>query len=135
MDPKKVSEHFAGYFQLPVYNGEYGTASGYQPPAARVAGRDFEQLTDCCLVWTQVHGDYKDAALRATFQPYPHWTELYQCCKDILREHGPGKLDSWYSGPMTNARLMGDVMSLMRRRHELDVPKWWLAIMKKLRAR
>ncbi len=133
MDVKKVSEHFAGYFQLDTYSGEYGSASGYQPPAARIAGHDFDRLTNNVLVWTQAHGDSKDAAARATFQPYPHWPELYQCCKDVLREHGTGKLDTDYFGKFTNARLMGDVMTLMRRRHGLDVPKWWLAIMKKLR--
>jgi hypothetical protein len=133
MDSKTVTQHFAGYFELDTYAGEYGSAGGYQPPAARQAGHDFDRLTDCVLVWTQVHGDFNDVAARATFQPYGHWMELYQCCKDVLREHGPGKLNTYYYGQLTNARLMGDVMSLMRRRYGLNCPKWWLAIMKKLR--
>jgi hypothetical protein len=130
---EKVSQHFAGYFQLEIYAGEYGSAGGHQPANARQAGHDFDRLTDNQLIWTQAHGDFKSVAARATFQPYQHWAELYQACKDCLREHGPGKLETFYYGPATNAQIMGDVMELMRRRHGLNCPKWWLAIMKKLR--
>ena len=53
-----VADHFHGYF-----GGNYD--GSYHTPQADAARRDFDRLTDNCLMWTQVHGDFKDAAKRA----------------------------------------------------------------------
>lgn len=120
-----VENRFAGHFMLAGYKGTYGTNE------SAIARQDLAILTENLIVWSQVHGDFKDAAKRVLFQPYLHWPELYQCCKDVLREHI--KLESAYLGPFTSAKIMGDVMTVMRARHKLNTPPWWLAIMRKLR--
>jgi hypothetical protein len=121
-----VGEHFKGYFV-----GEY--TGSYHTPEADRARHDFDKLTDSHLLWTQVHGDFKDAAKRALFVPYPHWRELHQCCKDAIREHTA--LGTQYVGETTCAKIMRDAMTILRARHGLNVPRWWLPLMDKLRGK
>jgi len=121
-----VADHFRGHF-TGDYDGSYGTNKSH---AAR---RDFNQLMDLRLNWAQVHGDFKDVVKRAMFQPYPHWPELYQCCRDVIREHE--KLETQYVGTETLARVMRDAMNLMRARHNLNAPRWWLPMMDALRGK
>lgn len=125
MDERKsVGEFFQGFF-TGTYDGSYGT-----PQADRVR-HDFDRLTDCHLMWSQVHGDFKNAAKRAVFQPYQHWPELYQCCKDAIREHAA--LGTTFEGGHTLAQVMRDAMTILRLRHRLNVPRWWLPLMDDLR--
>jgi hypothetical protein len=35
-------------------------------------------------------------------------------------------------GPSTNAKLMGDVMEVLRRKHAYNAPRWWLPMMERL---
>jgi hypothetical protein len=121
-----VGERFQGYF-VGDYDGSYHT------PQADRARHDFDRLTDNRLLWTQVHGDFKDAAKRALFVPYPHWPELYQCCKDAVREHTA--LETQYVGGPTCAKIMRDAMTILRARHSLNVPRWWLPMMDQLRGK
>jgi hypothetical protein len=120
-----VRERYAGHFQLPSYDGSYGTT---QADAAR---GDFAVLTNYEIGWAQVHGDTKNTVSRAMFEPYTHWRDLYAACRDIVRQHC--ELDTEYWGPLTDAKIMGDVMTLLRKRDGLNVPKWWLPIMSKIR--
>ena len=119
-----VAEHFQGYF-IGSYDGSYGTTAS---DAARI---DFDRLTEFKLLWAQVHGNFKDAAKRALFKPYPHWPELYKCCQDAIREHGA--LETEFSGGTTCARIMRDAMTILRVRHGFNVPRWWLPMMDELR--
>lgn len=123
-----VKEQFADVF-LPgtAYDGSYHT------PQAEAAEDAFHRLTDNRLVWTQVHGDVKSAVKAAMFQPYPYWPKLYECARDIIEQHR--RLKTYYAGDITCAKLMGDTMALMRERYGLNVPRWWLPIMNKLRGR
>ena len=72
-----VKEQFADVF-LPgsIYDGSYHTA------LAEIAEASFLRLTDVRLNWCQVHGDVKNAVKAAMFQPYPHWSQLYECARD-----------------------------------------------------
>ncbi|MBZ5534001.1 MAG: hypothetical protein LAO20_21430 [Acidobacteriia bacterium] len=121
-----VEEHFRGYF-----TGDYD--GSYQTPQADRARHDFDRLTGFRLIWAQVHGNLKDAAKRALFKPYPHWPELYECCRDAIREHIA--LETEHSGGTTCARIMRDAMTILRVRHGLNVPRWWLPIMDELRGK
>ncbi|HYW40186.1 MAG TPA: hypothetical protein VE957_18915 [Terriglobales bacterium] len=115
-----VKEHFAGLFTEPFYDGSYHT------PLAEHASESFRALTDGVLMWTQVHGDFKDAVKRALFKPYPHWPELYDACQSVVRAHADLGTEWW--GPLTGAKLMGDAMTVLRDKHGQSVPKWWLPI-------
>jgi hypothetical protein len=126
MDVKSVTEHFQGFF-TGTYDGSYGT------PQSDQARRDFSQLTDYHLIWAQVHGDFKDAAKRALFQKYPHWPELYQACKDAIREHCT--LETPFEGGNTLAKIMRDAMTILRARNGFNAPRWWLPIVDNLRGR
>lgn len=123
---KTVGEQFAGYFQS-EYDGSYGTVE------SDIARRDFGRLTENYLIWAQVHGNFKDAAKRALFKPYPHWIELYECCRDSVREHAA--LETEYLGGVTCAKIMRDAMTILRERHGLNVPRWWLPVMDSLRGK
>lgn len=120
-----IKEQFAGFFEMPNYDGSYGT------PGSHVARHDFSQLTNGAIMWSQVHGDFKDAAKRVLFTPYQHWPELYESCRAVLKAHRD--LDTQHWGPATNAKLMGDVMTVLREKHKANVPRWWLPIMNGLR--
>lgn len=127
MDERKsVGQFFQGFF-TGTYDGSYGNS---QSDCAR---HDFDRLTDYRASWTQVHGDFKDVAKRAIFQPYRHWAELHQACKDAIREHTA--LGTPYEGGHTLARIMRDAMTILRARHGANVPRWWLPIMDDLRGK
>lgn len=121
---RTVKELFADYF-TGTYTGSYGNTESH------LARRDFIQLTNSEIIWAQVHGDFKNVAKRALFEPYPHWEALYRAVQDVLKAHID--LDTEYWGLLTNAKIMGDVMTVMRDRHGLNVPRWWLPIINKLR--
>ena len=99
-----VKKQFEGCFEMTNYNGTHGT------PESHVARQDFSRLTNGAIMWAQVHGDFKDAAKRVLFTPYPHWSELYQSCRAVFKAHCD--VDTQYWGPATNAKLMGDVMTV-----------------------
>lgn len=121
-----VGEHFQGLFTA-NYDGSYHTAR------AEAARRDFDCLTNNSLLWTQVHGDFKDAAKRALFNPYPHWPELHECCRDSVRAHTD--LETQFLGGVTCAKIMRDAMTILRERYGLNVPRWWLPLIDRLRGK
>jgi len=124
-DRTTVKEHFTEFFSQPVYDGSYGTDASVE------ARQSFGALTDNIIVWAQVHGDHKNAVARAAFVKYPNWPELYACCRDVIRAHAELGTEFW--GPLTCAKLMGDSMELLRGRHKVNAPRWWLPIMARLR--
>jgi hypothetical protein len=115
MNRTLVSEHMAGCFTLERYDGSYHDSNGFHTPASEEAQRSFYRLTGCAN-WCQVHGDLKDATKRAIFDPYPHWPELYDSCKRVIKAHSDLKTEWW--GDLTAARLMGEVMTVLRERHK-----------------
>jgi hypothetical protein len=121
-----VEEHFRGYFENSSYDGSQDDTR---------ARHDFSRLTDNWILWTQVHGDFKDVAKRCLFEPYPYWHQLYLCCKQVVEQSSALGNQYQYWGPLTNAKMMGDVMTVMRQRYKLNTPRWWLPIMNKLRDR
>ena len=123
---KTVGEHFRGYF-AGDYDGSYETRNSDR------ARLDFDRLTNLQLIWAQVHGNFKDPAKRALFVPYPHWPELHECCRDAVRAHT--ELGNYFYGGETCANIMRDAMTILRARHGLKVPRWWLPIMDKLRGK
>jgi hypothetical protein len=124
-----VADYFEGTFEPgSTYDGCYHTDSSHPDADARAA---FERLTFQRLSWCQVHGDFKKAVTAALFEPYPNWPKLYECARDIVAQHR--RLRTHFSGDVTCAKLMGETMALLRARYGLNVPKWWLPIMKKLR--
>ncbi len=130
---ESVKEHFTGLFAEPEYDGSYHDSSGFPTPLAEHASASFRALTDGALVWTQVHGDFKNAVKRSMFVPYAHWPELYGCCRDIVKSHADIGTQWW--GPLTAAKLMSDAMTLLRERHGVNAPRWWLPIINRLRGR
>jgi hypothetical protein len=122
-----VKEHFAGYFTEPTYSGCYNNA------ASDAARQSFSELTDGRIMWAQVHGDHKDIVKRAEFRQYPHWSELYDCVRSVLKCHAD--LDTEFLGAWTCARIMGDAMSLLKKRYGKNAPVWWLPIMQTLRGK
>ena len=116
-------------FTEPDYDGSYHTENN--PETDSAARESFRVLTNEALNWCQVHGDFKNAVKRAAYEPYPHWPQLYRCCRDVLKAHA--ELNTGFYGPVTCAKLMGDAMALLRQRHNLNAPRWWLPIMKRLR--
>ena len=127
-----VREQFADVF-LPgsTYDGSYHTDTDWSRDEK--AQESFRRLTDGCIVWTQVHGDVKNAVKAAMFQPYPHWPQLYECARDIVEQHR--RLNTSFHGDITCAKLMRDTMTLLRARYGVNAPKWWLPIMDKLQNR
>ncbi|MGD1025378.1 MAG: hypothetical protein ABR880_21555 [Candidatus Sulfotelmatobacter sp.] len=125
-----VKEHLAECFSQQRYDGSYHGADGFRTPESEEASESFRRVSFDKIQWSQVHGDFKDPAKRVLFTPYPHWAELYDCCRLIVKAN----IDlnkSW--SELTAAKIMGDVMTVMRKKHNMDVPKWWLPILKKLR--
>jgi len=128
---RTVKQQLEGLFSQPTYDGSYHDAQGFRTDASEEACASFRALTDGAIVWTQVHGDVKNAVARAAFVQYPNWPELYACCRDIIRSHS--ELGTEWLGPLTAAKLMGDAMQLLRGRHKANAPRWWLPIMARLR--
>lgn len=125
-DHTTVAEYFKGFFTK-NYDGGFGW------PQDIVGREDFDRLTYGRIIWTQVHGDFKDAAKRALFNPYPYWPELHKACRDVIREHA--KLETEFSGPDTCARIMRDAMKVLRARHGVNTPRWWLPLMDQIAGR
>jgi len=130
-DKEMVKEQFAGTFTAERYDGSYHDERGFGTAASDEAAASFFELTGGLLQWSQVHGNVKDVVRRAMFEPYPYWSELYDCCKRVIKEHAA--LNSGFSGDVTRARLMGDAMALLKAKYKVNAPKCWLPIMKSLR--
>jgi hypothetical protein len=128
-----VKEKFNGLFTQQRYDGSYHDATGFRTAASEEASRSFFALTDGAVVWTQVHGDFKDAAKRAMFAPYAHWPELYDALRSVIRAHGDLGTEWW--GSATGAKVMGDAMTVLREKYGHSVPRWWLPVMNRLRGR
>ncbi|MFZ3276613.1 MAG: hypothetical protein WA182_06880 [Candidatus Sulfotelmatobacter sp.] len=127
-----MNEHLAGCFKQERYDGSYHDATGFPTPEAEEAAASFRRLSADRIQWCQVHGDLKNAAKRVLFQPYRHWPELYESCRLVVKatlEMRPTQ--DWNES--VAARVMGDVMTVMRKKYGLDVPKWWFPILKILR--
>ena len=120
-DNETIADHFAGYFAR-SYDGRQ------DDPAARA---DFCRLTNNYIMWTQVHGDFKNQAKAAAFVPYPHWRELHECCGLAVREWAKNR--NMWSGDITCARIMDTAMKVLRMKYGLNAPKWWLAMIVQLR--
>jgi hypothetical protein len=120
-----VAEHFAGRFTEPIYDGSYHTQL-----ADAVSG-SFGVLSAYRINWCQVHGDFKNVVKRGMFEPYPHWSPLYDACRTILKGHVA--LGTQFLGEVTCARMMGEAMALLRAKHGHSVPRWWLPVMNALR--
>lgn len=119
-----VAARFAGYFGE-VYDGSYDTREAEQPRA------DFIRLTNYQIMWAQVHGNFKDAVKRETFQPYPHWKELHECCGRIVRQYAKDRV--YWQGDITGARMMNDAMRLLRSLYGINAPRWWIPLMRQMR--
>ena len=130
---RTVKEWFAGSFTQPHYDGSYHDARGFRTAASEEASHSFAALTDSHIIWSQVHGNFKDATKRALFTPYPHWPELYDACQRVVRAHSELGTEWW--GPLTAAKLMGDAMTVLREKYGHQVPRWWLPVMNGLRGR
>jgi len=127
-----VKDKLNGLFSQAFYDGSYHDSTGFRTAASEEAALSFYELTGHRLSnWCQLHGDFKDATKRAIFEPYPHWSELYDSCRRIVQSHSELKTEWW--GEVTAAKLMGDAMTVLRERHHMQVPKWWLPIMRQLR--
>lgn len=125
-----VKEQLGECFKQARYDGSYHDSTGFRTPASDEAAASFSRISFGKIQWPQAHGDLKDAAKRVLFTPYPNWAELYECCKLVVKAN----IDlnkSW--DEQTAAKTMGDVMTVMRKKHDLNVPKWWFPIMKQLR--
>jgi hypothetical protein len=131
MNYTTIKEQFAGTFTADRYDASYHDANGFRSTASEEASHSFSKLTAGRVNWSQVHGDFKNVVKRGLFEPYPHWPELYACCKAVLR--GYADLHRQFLGDVTRARLMGDAMTLLRAKHGHDTPRWWLPIMNALR--
>ena len=128
-EAERVKDHFEGTFAPgSTYDGCYHT--DYERPDEQ-AEESFRRLTFGRIIWTQVHGDYKNAVKSAMFQPYPNWPQLYECARDIVEQHR--RLNTSFHGDVTCAKLMGDTMALLRARYGMNVPRWWVPIIKALR--
>jgi hypothetical protein len=126
MDFDTVKAQFAATFRAPAYDGSYGTELSHK------VRQSFYELTKH-INWSQVHGDFKDVVKRGLFQPYPYWPELYSCCQSVVQSHA--ELGTQFLGDYTRARMMGEVMALLRAKYGHDVPRWWLPIMNLLRGK
>jgi len=131
-DVETVKTYFEGTFEPgSTFDGSYHTDTDWSRDEK--ARESFTRLTYSRLNWCQVHGDFKNAVKAAMFQPYPHWAQFYECARDIVEQHR--RLNTSFHGDVTCAKLMGDTMALLRARHGLNVPKWWLPIINGLRGR
>lgn len=116
-----VARQFAGYF-IGSYDGQQDDEQGRA---------DFNRLTNFNIMWTQVHGDVKNATKRALFVPYAHWKELHECCGMAVRAHAVNGDD--YYGNLTCAKIMQTAMEILRKKYGLNAPKWWIPMMMELR--
>jgi len=80
-----VKEHLAECFSQQRYDGSYHGADGFRTPESEEASESFRRVSFDKIQWSQVHGDFKDPAKRVLFTPYPHWAELYDCCRLIVK--------------------------------------------------
>jgi hypothetical protein len=126
MSYETIKDHFTSSFREPEYDGSY------QTPLAEAVRDSFAVLSRYNIQWCQVHGDFKNVVKRGLFEPYPHWRELYACCRTILNGHVA--LNTQFLGDTTCARIMGEAMSLLRAKHGYNAPRWWLPVMNKLRS-
>jgi hypothetical protein len=124
MNKITVAARFAGYFNG-RYDGSYDTRDAEQPRA------DFIRLTDFHIMWAQVHGQFKDAVKRELFTPYPHWTELHECCGRIVRQYASDGM--YWEGPVTGARIMNDGMRLLKSVYGFNAPRWWIPLIRQMR--
>jgi len=122
MNRQTVRENFARFFTQDCYSGKQQDSE---------AKSSFNELTNCRLMWTQVHGDVKDPVKRALFRPYTHWPELYASVRAVLKSHA--ELETEFVGDWTRARIMGDAMAFLRAQYGVDAPRWWLPLMQQLR--
>ena len=125
-EQKTIAEYFNGYFEG-SYDGSYGT------PRADAPRDSFLRLTDCHIIWSQVHGSYKDKAKMVDFVPYQYWPELYECCAAIVRQWANDTVRHYWCGPATGARIMEDAMRLLKSRHGYNTPKWWIPCIRQMR--
>ena len=125
-----VKEHLGDCFKQQRYDGSYHDATGFRSPASDEAAESFSRISFGRIAWSQAHGDFKDAAKRVLFEPYPSWAELYESCRLVVREHIA--LNNSWNEPIA-AKIMGDVMTVMRKKYGLNVPKFWFPILKILR--
>ena len=61
---------------------------------------------------------------------YSHWDELRECCELALAEMA----EEPYLGHVSNAKVMGRAMELLRKKYRLDAPRGWVIVLRKLRA-
>jgi hypothetical protein len=116
------TDKFAGTFEG-VYDGSQDNE------AARYS---FVALTNYRIIWTQVHGDFKNAAKVVLFEPYPHWRELHECCGLVVR--AAVKMDKTQIYTERGcARMMGDAMTVLMKKYGHRVPRWWIPLMQELR--
>jgi hypothetical protein len=134
MHHETVAEHFTGYFTLDEYDGSYAR-SRKMSGAEDQARADFFRLTDNYLIWTQVHGDYKDRAKAARFKPYEHWPQLYESCKRAVAAHSTDAFDCSFNGSETCAKIMDTAMRILKMEYGLNAPKWWLPLIYQLRGK
>ncbi|HWO35666.1 MAG TPA: hypothetical protein VNO32_43290 [Candidatus Acidoferrum sp.] len=125
-----VKEHLGDCFKQQRYDGGYHDSTGFRTPESEEASESFRRISVGKIQWPQVHGDFKDAAKRAMFDPYPNWAELYECCRLVVKANIELN-KNW--NELTAAKIMGDVMTVMRQKYGLNVPKFWLPIMRTLR--
>lgn len=125
-EQETIKEQFRDYFTQARYDGSYGTDASVE------ARQSFSELTGGSIVWSQVHGDFKDVVKRGLFTPYPHWTELYDCVRIVLVQHAA--LNTEFIGDFSRARIMGETMALLKAKYKANAPKCWLPIMNALRA-
>lgn len=125
-----VKEHLGECFKQARYDGSYHDSTGFRTASSEEAAESFSRISCGKIQWCQAHGDLKDAAKRVLFTPYPHWAELYEACRLIVQANID--LNKMWD-EATAAKMMGDVMTVMRKKHDLNVPKWWFPIMKLLR--
>ena len=117
-----LADKFNGHFQRP-YDGRQDDELGRA---------DFCRLTNNHIIWTQVHGDFKNVEKRALFVPYPHWRELHECCGVAVAESIKADPYCFYSDPAC-ARIMGAAMVILRKKYGLNVPRWWIPVMNEVR--
>jgi hypothetical protein len=125
-DQETIKAQFRECFTQERYDGSYGT------DASAEARQSFSELTGGSIVWSQVHGDFKNVTARCMFQPYQHWTELYDCVRVVLVQHAA--LNTEFIGDYSRARIMGETMAVLKAKHKANAPKCWLPIMNALRA-
>ena len=130
-----IAEFFDGYFQLPEYDGSYGSTTGRDNDLGNVARRDFDRISRGHIIWAQAHGNFKDRAKAALFEPYPYWPQLYEACKLAVKSHVDDKYDQNFCGDETCAAVMDTAMRILRMKYGLNVPKFWLPIIYTLRGK